>query len=584
MTRGFWLPTCAVALVAGCASVPRVRGEAGAAASGQGSGTSALPAPADEAPTVLRQRLDALAASLAPRGLVLERVVGHGFLTHTASVTTAMEIGPHRCVSIVAFASTGVRDLDAHLFDPSGDLLVEDVETDAHPTVQLCTSEARRVYHVIEAFEGQGAWLIALFAARDRSSLEGVGAVLGGRPGTAGGGGASRSDIERRLGEFRDGIARRGFQVSGDPSRLEFSASGSLRLPLPVTPDRCVTLGAFAEGGIADVDVVVRDPDGEELARDVRPERDGFVQLCPPLATTLSVEVRARGASGSVLLQAFAADAASAGGANGLWLGERLQGSASTRPIEEMARTIDSRARDAGFTDATTGVLGRGETVSLAPGEVREVDLAVPAARCSVVTGVGGRGVGRISLDAYQGDSRVGRGVAHGIGAAIVQCAEANAASRVRVRVAAEVGGGEVRLWSAMHARRVAPWMAERVSLPDGTWSPLGEPETMSLRTGEVLARPQQRPAGQCRRWALHAGRPWPRVQLTLRTSTGAVLSRAAAEGSAAITRCGPGAEDLRLEADVQRASVEVTEATLLVWSLPDPHGRLESSASTVPR
>ena len=193
-------------------------------------------------------------------------VVAHGFITHQAAVTTPVDVPENGCLALVALGSTGLRDLDAHLFDPAGALLVEDVETDPHPTVQLCTTAARRVYHVLDAYEGNGAYAVAAFVT-DRAGLAEVARVVGGQPGMAVGTGGERSEIERRMNELRDGIARRGFQPVGGPSRADFAAAGARRVPIPVTPDRCYTFAAVADGEVRDADLVVYDANGEAIAR-----------------------------------------------------------------------------------------------------------------------------------------------------------------------------------------------------------------------------------------------------------------------------------------------------------------------------
>ncbi len=546
-----WRPwVLASAMALGCMRAPRplqtteavARGTVAPRAEG-GLGAGVSP--------VLRARLDELTEALSRRGLRFQSVLGHGFITHGVQVTTGLEVPAGRCISVVALASGGVRDLDAHLYDPGGDLVVEDVETDAHPTVQLCASARRTLYHVLEAYEGQGVYAIAAFEA-DRAGLDAVGQVLGGQPATAGSGAAARTDLERRIHEFRDGVAQRGFQGVGDPGAVTFEAPGVARLPFVVTPDRCYTLAGFAEGELSDLDLAVIDSAGDELARDVSPGRDAFLQVCPRVATTLSVEVRARQGRGRAVVLGYAADAASAG-ANTLWLGERLDGAVSAQRLEDVVRILDERLQAERFTAPG----GLDERVRFVPGQVRELPLRVAPGRCVAVTAAGGPGVGRVRLDVYRDEAWIVRGASQGIGSAAVVCSVDPAT--LRVRVGPEAGSGEVRVRSHLGAapylpqggRRMEASPGDGLSLPAGRWE-AGPSAVVRVAPAAVHAVEARRAAGQCVRWSLGAHSPGERLVLTARDADGRSLGRSEGMGVVSLVRCGADAEYLRLEASTE--------------------------------
>ncbi len=539
---------------------------------GEGEGAVAPGGLAADSP--LARRVDEFARQLAPRHVEFAGIASSGFITHGTEVTTGIEVPAGRCLSVVALASAGIRDLDAHLFDPNGELVAEDVETDAHPTVQLCATGSRRVYHVIEAFEGQGAYVVARFVT-DRSGLDEVARVVGGHPGTAAGAGGDRSGAERRLNELREGIGRRGFAPSGDATRADFPSAGAQRFPLAVTPDRCYTLAALADGDITDTDLSVYDPAGEEVARDVRPDRDAFVQLCPAAAGTLAVEVRARPGVGAVLLQSFTADAATVGGANTLWLGERTAWGASAVPLAE-AETAAARALAAmGYATAA-----HRQALTLAPGELREVSVTLEPGRCTAVAATAGRGLGRLALELVdRGGDRLARGAFRAGTSVAVVCPTAR--ETLRAVVTAEVGAGEASLTVVPGAAAPA-WVAgtdpEAVSealadgwTAEGTWTAEGAPEKAHLGTGALRTREIDRAAGRCVRVAVSTGHGMPWVALALRGAGGEQVAAATGEGTAAVTRCGAGAEHLRLEARTDPPGAADTEAVITRWERAAP-------------
>jgi hypothetical protein len=501
----------------------------------------------------------------------LAGIVAYGFVTHQAAVTTPVDVPENGCLSLVALGSTGLRDLDAHLFDPAGALLVEDVETDPHPTVQLCTTAARRVYHVLDAYEGNGAYAVAAYVS-DRAGLAEVARVVGGQPGTAVGTGGERSEIERRMNELRDGIARRGFLPVGGPSRADFAAAGARRVPFPVTPDRCYTFAAVADGEVTDADLIVYDANGEAIARDVRDARDATVQLCPPVAATLALEVRASSGPGIVALQGYQADAASLGGPNALWLGERLAWGARAETLAQTAPAAIARLAATGYVPGADR-LGRGVTVTLGPGESREETVVAPAGRCTAVAAFVGRGVAgaRVELFDAQGEL-VARGPQRGGAAVAIVCPPA--AETLRAAVSSVTGQGEVIVrtfqntaqpaWIASVDRvAVSESMADAWARVEGQWRAEGTPEKVRVGAGARRVRDVERAAGQCVRWTAAAGRGLPWVSVVLRGPNGDRVAVGEGEGTAVVTRCGANAERLQLEVRTDPSTAPETDAVL---------------------
>lgn len=522
----------------------------------------------------LAARLREIADALGPRGVRLEDVVARGFIAQGGHVTTGVDVAAGRCVSLVALSTAGVHDLDARLFDPDGDMLVEDVESDAHPTVQLCASEARRVFHVINAYEGQGAFLVARFVT-DRRGLDEVARVVGGRPGTAGETGAARGELERRVTELRDGIARRGFQPTGDPTRLSLGEGGSVRAAFPVTPDRCYTFGAFADGELQDVDLRIIDPSGEEVARDVRRERDGVAQLCPTSAVTLSLEAAGVAGRGHVLLQAWSADASMIGGASALWLGERLAWSGSARPLDETIAIGRERVRALGFAPAA-GVVD--ESVTLSSGDVVTRTRALSRGSCTGVLASAGRGAGRVSLDLHADDGALlARGAQGEGGAFAVACG--SAATRAQVRVGLESGSGEVRLMTfsatppswlqGIDVATAGEAFAATWQHPSPRWRARAAPERLRVGGGARVARELERPAGRCVRIALVSGRG-AAMSLVARGEQGARIASNVGDASVLLRRCGAEAERIRVEAATEPAMSPETDALWMVWESDD--------------
>ncbi|MEZ4408855.1 MAG: hypothetical protein R3A52_20635 [Polyangiales bacterium] len=563
-----WAGVLALVVSAGCAAAQRA------------PSTTAAVSQNDALPQELDQRLREFTTRLSQSNVRPVGVLSQGVITRGTPVRTRVEVEAGRCAAIVAIATTGVRDIDARLFDPGGDVVTEDVEPDAHPTVQVCASERapRRVWHVLEAYDGQGAFAIARYDVPQGQS-DAVARVIGGRPGVAPGGSEGRSELERRVLEFRDGIVRRGFTLYGEGRRVAFAGQGASRLPVRVTPEQCYTAAAFAEGDVTDVDLRVFDPDGEEVVRDLGPERDAFAQFCPLASGTWSVEVSSRGGSGNAILQAFAADAASVGGANALWLGQG-------RPMDHGGASLDDRRRahvDAlrarGWAPMAAGPLAHTASQTLGAGEVKEWSFDVPANRCGAVFALAGSGLGRVSVDLYdaQGDL-LGAGRA-GAGTAMASRCTTRP-ERWTARVVARQGAGTVELagfetatpaWASGVDPIAVGQALSMLGVADPAWRTVGDPERARVGAGAVRTHSVERAAGRCARVAAVTASSVPFVHVALRAQAGGeALNESVASGGASVARCGPAAERLRAELRSEPAGAAEGDALWLVWERGD--------------
>jgi hypothetical protein len=338
------------------------------------------------------QRMQELWRRLEGAGLTMDGPSGRGFLTAREQQTEELVVPTGRCATIVAMTSRGIRDLDATLFAPSGDVLAEDVEPDAHPTIQVCASSEgpRRLYYSLNAYDGAGSYLYVAFLG-DRHSFVNAATIIGGQPGVVSDG-DSQSDQDVRLHELTQGVSRRGFRPLGTPLPVPLVPEQRVRLPLRTEMGTCYTVMALGMPGLDDLNLRVLSDDGQELARDVSPSRDASVQLCAQRAADFAVEVHAAGGQGQARVAFFSGEQSRVGGESGLWLGERQSGRRAEGPVEDATDALVAVATRRGWRRGTSvvGALRSG-------GAVRR-QIALPGGRCSLVLATGGRGIGRLLL------------------------------------------------------------------------------------------------------------------------------------------------------------------------------------------
>jgi len=369
-------------------------------AEGAGRGSSSARAPWAGA-TLLDEPMGVIARGMREAGLTEGPLWGHGFLTHREARSRPIRIGAGTCLTVVAITTRGIRDLDATLHTPAGEVLAEDAEPDPHPTVQVCGgNRGRRLYYTLQAYDGVGQYLYVSFAG-PRDSFARAATVVGGRPGVAADEGADVAD-DLRLRELSAGVARRGFEPHGTPVPVALAEDQRVRLPLEVEHDHCYTVAAFPSDAIQDLDLRILDEVANEIARDASPVTEPAVQICADSDAQLAVEIHAVRGRGVARVAFFAAATASVGGPNGLWLGERASNRASEEPLDVLEGAELAVHRAAGWTSprrVARGILVAGEAV--------EHGARLGGGRCWLVAALGGRGVGRLALRLVDAEGHV---------------------------------------------------------------------------------------------------------------------------------------------------------------------------------
>ena len=343
-----------IVLLAGC-------GGAGARAPLAPAGAEEPPpADAPSLPGPLAERYASLASALEAAGLRPEGPAETVFLPPGESHVTPLEL-PSGCLSVVAWGSAGIRDLDAALYAPDGRLLAEDVARDPHPALTACSEAPRRAWLQLTAYAGAGEVGWRRFGGPE-AAHEAIAEALGGQPGRAGP--DPGLDAELRA------LIRRGFTAT-HARILDLPGDAPLRFPLPLAAGECaavVVRGApvalhVEVGGERRVDA----PEGERAA----------VQLCVPVETDAQVVVRSARPARVRALVARGRESR-IGGEAGLWEGRRM---APSSPSADAAL-------DAALEGRRPRARGR---VALRRNEARR--LRLPGRGCRAVLLAPGRGL-----------------------------------------------------------------------------------------------------------------------------------------------------------------------------------------------
>lgn len=422
MTRNRFFALLTVALASACGASPQPQTEAPLAPQTRVTAESDWQrAPNDP----LAERMRESAMRLAQGGWQPSSAAARGFIVVGTAVTLPVEVPENSCVAWLSVGSTGIRDLDATLFDEDGNTVAEDVEEDAHPTIAACATDSpKRYYVVLRAYAGAGAYLMASFHGAP-ATLAALGQILGGKPGIASAA-ETENAVDGRVRLFAEGVARRSFANDSDSYRIAVSPGTWVRSNFRVETAHCYTVGAFADGDVASAQLRVLDPSGRIIARDESASLDAAAQFCAPREGSYSIEVTSARGAGGVVVASFSATEADIGGTGALWLGVRTVEDISSRSLTPV---------DGALHTLRAGGVGE-HTVTTAP------------SRCSKVEVTPGAGLGRFSIEARNlRTNQLVRTQSSGSneGAQIELCTPSEA-SEWRVLVSAHVGSGNYAL------------------------------------------------------------------------------------------------------------------------------------------
>lgn len=314
MSRGLRsaLVWVAALVLAACAGAPRPGLNDGA------EGTKVAPA--------LRRELHAVTEALHRAGMH-ERSRGlAGFMLAGSHATLPLYVAAGECVTVLARATSGARDIDAALYSAEGRLLALDSGASARPAVQACAVDAAvRAYYVIQFYDGDGSF-IALPFYGPRSALRAASAAVGGKPALAEI--VSAPEVsEEPANAFSEGLRKRGFDAVGEPRRFQIAQGERVRASLPVETGQCYTVAVFGGAGIGALRLRLLDTQGAAASVADESAPHAAAQLCARETAPYVVESESTAGAGEAVVVVYRVDVLTAGGDAGLWLGHRAQNS-----------------------------------------------------------------------------------------------------------------------------------------------------------------------------------------------------------------------------------------------------------------
>lgn len=121
--------------------------------------------------------------------------------------------------------------------------------------------------------------------------------------------------LEPRYVAVHNAMTAMGLSQSGSISEGSLAEGGESVVTSMMTPGTCYTILALGSGSVADIDVVVRDASGNEVAHDATSDGQAAAQFCPSYGGEFTLAVRMTRGSGSYVVSSWSGGTAATSGA-----------------------------------------------------------------------------------------------------------------------------------------------------------------------------------------------------------------------------------------------------------------------------
>jgi hypothetical protein len=197
------------------------------------------------------------------------------------------------CYRIAGFGGAGVRDLDAYLYDPTGRQMVRDFATDSRPIVSACATSTGPYRVRFHMYTGAGPYTYQVYrAAGGAVQAEGLAGL--------------DPVVRRRLETFTASRLAKGYRaISGIAGSGVLSTNQTQNFAANLESGRCYQVAGFGGQGVADLDIFLYGPGGNEVARDEARDATPLVQHCPSQGGAFTVKVKMFQGNGPFALQAY---------------------------------------------------------------------------------------------------------------------------------------------------------------------------------------------------------------------------------------------------------------------------------------
>jgi hypothetical protein len=331
-----------------------------------------------------QQRLSALDRELGasgytrvgqPAGLVLNSREPRDF---------SLSLQQGGCYAFASLGGPGSVDTDLVLNDASGEQIEADTRRERDAVVRYCAPATGSYSLSVRMYDGQGPLFTVGYV--QGSTQQPQAAPVMSTTSTAGAG------LDENFALLDADMRARGYDGYGDRTRAELATGGTRNFEIQLEGGRCYAVIAVGDAGVRDLDIVLHDPNGREVDRDLAQDARPTVRVCAARSGNYYMQVRMTTGAGSYVYAPYRWPRGTRGSG--------MEGLSWVRASEVSALLgVEGFQRDPGF-DQEDGQLRR-----QGANATHNVDLT--GGQCYAIVVVGGDGVNDLDVTLSQGGNQL---------------------------------------------------------------------------------------------------------------------------------------------------------------------------------
>jgi hypothetical protein len=199
----------------------------------------------------------------------------------------ALNLEQGSCYAFATLGGPGARDTDVFLVDGSGNNIEVDQSTAIDASVQFCPQQAGQYTLRTRMYDGQGPiYTVGYVQARGGQTPATQQTNVIATQSTAGAG------LEENFRLLDADMRARGYESMGDPTRGNLGESETRDFQVSLEGGKCYAILAVGDNGVRDLDLILSDPGGRQIDRDVERDPRPIVRVCPNATGNYTMQIK----------------------------------------------------------------------------------------------------------------------------------------------------------------------------------------------------------------------------------------------------------------------------------------------------
>lgn len=290
-----------------------------------------------------------------------------------------------QCYAFASLGGPGSVDTDLVLNDQTGNQLEADTRRDRDAVVRYCAPATGSYALSVRMYEGQGP-LFTVGYVQNAAQAQQAEPVIASTSTAAAG-------LQENFALLDADMRARGYESYGNQTTGELATAATRNFEIQLEGGRCYAILAVGDGGVRDLDLLLLDPGGREVDRDLAQDARPTVRVCPENSGNYYMQVRMTDGAGSYVYAPYRWPRGTQGPFG-------LRGLIYVRMAEVTALlNVEGFAPDPGFTPQNGQLRRQGASAT------HNVELT--GGQCYAIVVAGGEGVNDLDVTLSQGGTQL---------------------------------------------------------------------------------------------------------------------------------------------------------------------------------